>query len=91
MATQPQPTPPPQPKPPADPQDKDAANKAALELQKKQAGEPVKTVADEQRERSEEMQTMGVDKWMAQFDQRPENERPKQVKGVGFKEPAKAS
>jgi hypothetical protein len=76
-----------QPKSPSgDPQDKSAATKAALELQERQRGEPVKTVADEQRERSEEMQKVGVDKWMSQFDQRPPEERPRQVQGVGFRD-----
>jgi hypothetical protein len=86
MATQPHPEPPkpapPPPKPPEDPQDKTAATKAELELQKKQAGEPVKTIADEQRERSEEMEKEGVDKWMSKFDQRAPEERRQQIKGV---------
>ena len=44
----------------------------------------VKTVADEQRERSEEIQKQGVDAWKAAHDERsPEERQGRQVPGVG--------
>jgi hypothetical protein len=44
--------------------------------------EPLHTIADEQRARSEEMQRMGVTAYMAQFDTRDPDEKPKPVPGV---------
>lgn len=45
-------------------------------------GEPCRTIADEQRERSEEIQAMGVQAWIDAHDQRnPENQQ-QQVAGV---------
>jgi translation initiation factor IF-2 len=62
MATQPQPTPPPKPPTPPPP--------AA-----KPAPAPVKTIADEQRERSEEIQREGVEAWKAKHDERTEDDK----------------
>jgi hypothetical protein len=41
----------------------------------------VKTIADEQRERSDEMQREGVDAWKARHDERDPN-APKTVAGI---------
>ena len=38
-------------------------------------GEPVKTVRDEQMERSEEIEKVGVEKWKAEHDTRSEEEK----------------
>jgi hypothetical protein len=53
-------------------------------------GEPIEdgerdpdTIAEEQRRRSEEIDKEGVEKWKAKRDERPDDERPEQVKGVG--------
>ena len=44
---------------------------------------PVRTSADEQRERSEEMQREGIDAWKAKHDERSADEKqPKVVPGV---------
>jgi len=43
---------------------------------------PVKTIADEQRERSEEIQRMGVTAYMAQFDTRDPEAPQQTVPGV---------
>ena len=43
---------------------------------------PVKTVADEQRERSQQIADMGVEAFKAEGDQRDEADKPKQVAGV---------
>ena len=42
----------------------------------------VELVSQEQLKRSEEIERMGVDKWMALHDTRPEAERPKAVQGI---------
>jgi hypothetical protein len=45
---------------------------------------PVQTIADEQRERSEEMAREGVEKWKERHDQRSEEDRQSRpVSGVG--------
>lgn len=75
MATQPQPPAKPAPTPPAQQPAKPAA-KAAVD-------EPVRTVADEQRERSEAMQAEGVEAFKARLD-----ERPRSVPGAGFRHAA---
>ena len=46
------------------------------------AAEPVPTIADEQRQRSEDMQRMGVTAYMAQFDTRDPEAQPQTVPGV---------
>jgi hypothetical protein len=43
---------------------------------------PVRTIADEQRERSAEMEAMGMDAWIAAHDQRSADEQPQQIPGV---------
>jgi hypothetical protein len=52
-------------------------------------GEPIEdgerdpdTIAEEQRRRAEEMDKEGVEPWKARHDNRPDDEKPKQVKGV---------
>ena len=47
--------------------------------------EPVVTVAQEQRARSEAMQEEGVERFKARGDDRDPNERPRSVPGVGFR------
>lgn len=44
--------------------------------------EPVRTIADEQRQRSEEIQRMGVTAYMAQFDTRDPEAQQQTVPGV---------
>jgi hypothetical protein len=44
--------------------------------------EPLHTIADEQRQRSEEMQRMGVTAYMAQFDSRDPEAQQQTVPGV---------
>jgi hypothetical protein len=44
--------------------------------------ERVRTIVDEQRERSEEMQRMGVEAWKAANDQRTPEQMPQPVEGV---------
>ena len=77
MANQPHPTQPPakpaQPAPPAPkPEDPQAAKTAEPP---KPAPEPVKTIADEQRERSDEIAREGVEAWKAKHDERTEEEK----------------
>jgi hypothetical protein len=43
---------------------------------------PVKTIADEQRERSAEMEAMGMEAWKAAHDDRSLDEQPQQIPGV---------
>jgi hypothetical protein len=50
---------------------------------KQPAPEPVETVADEQRKRSEEIEREGVEKWKAKHDTRSPEERQQQVPGAG--------
>lgn len=49
------------------------------------ADEPVVTVAQEQRARSEALQEEGVERFKARTDDRDPNERPRSVPGVGFR------
>jgi hypothetical protein len=76
MATQPQPPARPAPAPPAP------------TAAKPPVAEPVKTVAEEQRERSEAMQAQGVEAFKASHDERDPNERPRSVAGVGARQAA---
>jgi hypothetical protein len=69
MATQPHPTPPPPARPAAPPPAAQPTTPAA------KPPEPVKTIADEQRERSEEIQREGVEAWKAKHDERTEDEK----------------
>lgn len=91
-ATPPRPhTPPPAPKP-SDPHPPAAKapspaqsdpQAAKVEGYKAEPEPPVKTVADEQRERSEEIQKQGVEAWKAAHDERsPEERQGRQVPGV---------
>jgi hypothetical protein len=74
MANQPHPTQPAAkpatPQPPADPQ---AAKQP--EPGKREPPPPVKTIADEQRERSDEIAREGVEAWKAKHDERTEDEK----------------
>ena len=45
--------------------------------------EPVRTVAQEQRERSEDMQEEGIERRKARLDERDPRDRPRSVAGVG--------
>jgi hypothetical protein len=76
MATQPKPTAP-KPKPPEPEDDQPEAAKPAAP-----SAEPVRTIADEQRERSEEIQRQGVEAWKAAHDERGPDDKPKPVPGV---------
>jgi hypothetical protein len=69
MANQPHPTPPPAKPatPPATPAKDDPA--------KREPPPPVKTIADEQRQRSEDIQREGVEAWKAKHDERTEDEK----------------
>jgi colicin import membrane protein len=95
-APKPQTPPPAPPKPPNQPpaaahvpeaHSKDP-QEAKLELAESAARDrkvepPVRTIADEQRERSEEMQKQGVEAWKAAHDSRSADEKqPKVVPGV---------
>jgi hypothetical protein len=40
------------------------------------------TIAEEQRRRAEEIDREGVEPWKAKRDERPDDEKPKPVKGV---------
>lgn len=44
--------------------------------------EPVETIGDEQRERSADIEAMGVEAWKAEHDERPAGEKQKTVQGV---------
>ena len=46
---------------------------------------PVETIADEQRERSAEIEEQGVDAWKAAQDERDPDEKPKVVPGVSHR------
>ena len=93
-ATPPKPqTPPPAPKP-SDPHPPAAKAPSPAHQPDPQAAKvegyqaapepPTKTIADEQRERSEEIQKQGVDAWKAAHDERsPEERQGRQVPGVG--------
>jgi hypothetical protein len=74
MATQPKPQPKPQPEP--EPEDDPPAAATKAEAQ------PVRTIADEQRERSDQIAREGVEKWKADHDERSPDDKPKQVPGV---------
>jgi hypothetical protein len=92
----PKPPPPPAPKPhdpppPAAKVEAQAVSKdpqeAKLELAESAARDrklepPVKTIADEQRERSEEIMREGLDKWKAAHDERGAEDKPKVVPGI---------
>lgn len=92
MATQPHPQPkpepphppPPKPKPDDDEHPKTAAEelKAHQELIKKQAGEPIRTIVDEQREGSAEMEKVGVEAWKEKWYNGPKDRHESQVPGV---------
>jgi hypothetical protein len=66
-----------QPHPPRDPDDEDAAAGRQTDTP-----EPARTIADEQRERSEDIQRQGVEAWKAERDERDPDEKPRQVSGV---------
>ena len=98
MATTPHPPPkpePPKPPPPVAAHVPEAHSKdpqeAKLELAESAARDrkvepPVKTIADEQRERSDEMAAKGVDAWKAEHDERSADEKqPKVVPGVSHR------
>ena len=59
---------------------------AKLELDRARADAPIRqsdrTIADEQRERSDEIAAMGVEKYKQSIDQRRPEDRPKTVAGV---------
>jgi hypothetical protein len=60
---------------------------AKLELDRARAAGPIpqsdRTIADEQRERSDEIAAMGVEKYKQSIDMRSPEDRPKAVAGVG--------
>jgi hypothetical protein len=83
MTTDPAKAPAPAHKPLADPQEeKLRLAKEEAEQRAKIADPPVKTVADEQRERSAEIEQEGVEPWKEKRDMRPPDQRPQQVAGV---------
>jgi hypothetical protein len=76
MATQPKPQPKPDPDPPP------AAHEAHKPAAPRQ--EVTRTIADEQRERSDEIARRGVERWKAEHDGRTdEDKQTHQVEGVG--------
>jgi hypothetical protein len=78
MATQPKPQPKPDPEPNPDPQPKPVAHDAPVQR------EVTRTIADEQRERSDQIARVGVERWKAEHDGRTdEDKQPRQVEGVG--------
>jgi hypothetical protein len=77
MATRPTPRPPHLP-----PQDAEPEPEPELEAEAGLPEPPVRTIADEQRERSDQMMAIGVQAWMAQFDQRDPSAQPHAVEGV---------
>ena len=86
-------TPPPAPKPsdPHPPAAKAPAHPNADPQEAKAEGykvdpvPPVQTIADEQRERSAEIEEQGVDAWKAVNDERSPDEKPKVVPGVSHR------
>jgi hypothetical protein len=83
MANQPKPpTPPPTPKPPEPPSPAAEAKVEGHAVKHGEPATPVKTIADEQRERSEEMQGEGMQAWKDEHDERDPDEKPKTVPGV---------
>jgi hypothetical protein len=85
-AAPPHQAPPPAAAAPAQPIGDQQAKKA--ELDKATAGKeppppPVRTIADEQRERSDEIAKMGVEAYKRSIDQRKDEDKPKPVPGVG--------
>ena len=73
MATQPKPQPKPDPDPPPKPLAADAPKR-----------EVTRTIADEQRERSDEIAREGVEQWKARHDSRTDEEKQsRQIPGVG--------
>ena len=86
MATQPQPpAKPPGSGPGGQPAPTPPAQQPANPAAKATGDEPVRTVADEQRERSEAMQAEGVEAFKARLDERDPDERPRSVPGAGFR------
>jgi hypothetical protein len=96
-APKPHPTPPPAPKPNPPPHQPPAAHApealskdpqdAKLELAERGARDrklepPVRTIADEQRERSDEISAQGIDAWKAAHDERGADDKPKVVPGI---------
>jgi hypothetical protein len=80
---QPQPAKPAEKKSLADPQEeKLRVAKEEEDQRAKTADPPVRTIADEQRERSAEIEAEGVEPWKEKRDMRPPGERPQQVPGV---------
>jgi hypothetical protein len=79
MATQPKPAPKPKPDPKPDPNEPDEPEAAKAAAQQPP---PVRTIADEQRERSDQIARQGVEKWKAERDERGPDDKPKQVPGV---------
>ena len=87
-------TPPPAPKPsdPHPPAAKAPAHpnadpqEAKVEGYQVSAEPPVETIADEQRERSAEIEEQGVDAWKAAHDERDPDEEPKVVPGVAHRQ-----
>jgi hypothetical protein len=82
MATQPT-TPQPKPKPKPEDDDDVAAAAPPTEPPAPPAPPSVQTIADEQRERSEQMMKVGIEAWKAEHDERSEADRePRQVPGI---------
>jgi hypothetical protein len=79
MPTPPQPARPAPPQPAASPKTQPEPNGARAAPE---PDPPVKTIADEQRERSEEIQAEGVERYKAKRDERDPRDRPRTVPGV---------
>ena len=95
MATQPHPTPQPKPTPPpttpprppqqppgAHPPDPQDEKLRLANVEGAAAEPPVRTIADEQRERSDEIAAMGTAAWVEAHDEREPDAKPKAVAGV---------
>jgi hypothetical protein len=78
--------PPHQPAPPAAPGDQQAL-KTDLAKAERAPPPPVRTIADEQRERSAEIEKMGVEAYKRSIDQRKDEDKPRPVPGVAEPHP----
>jgi hypothetical protein len=84
MATQPKPHPKPYPDPDPPPPKASTSSAVAHEADKPVQREVTRTVADEQRERSDDIARKGVEQWKAEHDSRTDEEKkPHQIPGVG--------
>ena len=70
------------PRPPQHHPDPQAEKLRLANVEGAAAEPPVRTIADEQRERSDEIAAMGTDAWVKAHDERDPEAKPKAVAGV---------